>query len=66
MKDANSSTRIKSGDKQVREAPKPPAPGDEHRARPESEQHRENQRELGVTEDHYTEDMKDKKRGTFP
>ncbi len=66
MKDANSSTRIKSGEKQQREAPKPPAPGDEHRAKPQSERHRANQEELGVSEDHYTEDMKQKKRGTFP
>lgn len=66
MKDANSSTRIKSGDKQVREAPPPPAPGDEHRAEPQSDDHRANQKELGVSEDHLTEAMKDKKRGTFP
>ena len=66
MKDANGSTRIKSGEKQVREAPQPPAAGDEHRARPTSGRHRDNQKELGVTDDHYTEDMKEKKRGTFP
>jgi hypothetical protein len=66
VKDANSSTRLKPGTKQVREAPAPPAPGDEHRAEPQSEQHRANQEELGVTEDHQSEDMKRKKRGTFP
>jgi hypothetical protein len=66
VKDANSSTRIKAGDKKPRAAPRPAAPGDEHRAQPNSERHRINQEELGVTEEHLTEDMKNKRRGTFP
>ena len=66
MKDANSSTRLKPGTKQVKEAQQPPAPGDEHRAEPHTERHRANQEELGVGADHKTEEMKREKRGTFP
>ncbi|MCC6531735.1 MAG: hypothetical protein IT531_04235 [Burkholderiales bacterium] len=66
MKDANSSTRIKSGDQQPGEAPPPPQPDKAHRAEPGSAQHHDNQQELGVTQDHFTTDMKRHKRGTFP
>ena len=65
-KDANSNTRLKSGDKQAKEAPRPPAPGDEQRAEPHSERHRANQEELGVGPEHMTDDMKRDNRGTFP
>jgi hypothetical protein len=67
MKDADSSTRLNS-DKNPPQAPEqqPVAPKDEHRAQPGSEEHRENQQELGVGPDHRTEDMKRGHRGTFP
>jgi hypothetical protein len=66
MKDANRSTQLKTGNKQAKGAPAPAEPGKEHRAEPGSERHHENQKELGVTEDHRTEDMKQDNRGTFP
>jgi hypothetical protein len=66
MKDANHGTRLKPKKKPAREAPPPSAPGDEHPVRPGSDLHRANQHELGVGEDHLTEDMRREKRGTFP
>lgn len=66
MKDANSSTRLKPGKKQPSEAPAARPSGDEHRAPPGSAQQHANQRELGVGEDHRTETMQHKHRGTYP
>lgn len=66
MKDADSGTRLKPGHKQPSEAPPPPEPGHEHRAEPGSAQHRANQHELGVDEQHRTDEMRQEQRGTYP
>ena len=66
MKDANRSTQIDTGDTEAKQAPQPPLPGKEHRARPGSDQHHGNQRELDVGSDRLTDEMRRDKRGTFP
>ena len=66
MKDANRSTQIDTGDSAPREAPQPPPPGKEHKVPPGSSAHHDNQRELGVGDDHLTDEMRRDKRGTFP
>ena len=66
VKDANRSTQIDTGNSQPKEVPQPPAPGKEHRARPGSNEHQHNQKDLGVGSDHRTEEMRRGKRGTFP
>jgi hypothetical protein len=66
VKDANRSTQIDTGNTEPKEAPKPAEPGKEHRARPGSNEHHGNQRDLGVGADHLTEEMRREKRGTFP
>lgn len=70
-KDANRSTQIdtgpgNSGNGEQKQAPQPPRPGNEHRARPGSSEQHDNQRELGVGPDHLTGEMRRDKRGTFP
>jgi len=70
VKDANRSTQIDTGDSGAKEAPevvrKPAQPGKAHRARPGSNEHHDNQRDLGVGADHVTDEMRRDKRGTFP
>ena len=66
MKDANRSTQIDTGDDTPKEAPQPAQPGKEHKARPGSDEHQHNQRDLGVGKDHLTDEMRRDKRGTFP
>lgn len=66
VKDANRSTHIDTGDSEPKEAPRPPRPGKEHRARPGTNEHQDNQRDLGVGADHRTDEMRRGKRGTFP
>lgn len=66
MKDANRSTHIDTGDSAPKEAPKPAAPGKEHKARPGSSEHQSTQRDLNVGPDHLTDEMRRDKRGTYP
>jgi hypothetical protein len=69
MKRANHSTQLKGSAKGQQPPEAPPAPPAGKRdgdARGDQGQLVENQQELGVGEDHKTEDMEEGGRGTFP
>jgi len=66
MKNADESSRHKSGKKQPTTAPAPPRPDKDHRANLGSESHRTTQDDLGVEPCHRTEEMHQEKRSTFP
>jgi len=67
MKNANHGTKLQGGSKHK----KPPEPAPEtgknpKDAREDDAQLRQNQDELGVGDDHHTEEMEEGNRGTFP
>ena len=66
MKEADSSTRLKPGEKHSKNTPAAPQPGKARRADARSPQHRANQDDLGIGADHRTDEMEKDKRGTFP
>lgn len=68
MKRANHSTKLQGSEKHKRpdEPPAPKTGKHEGDAREDEKQLTENQRELGVGDDHKTEDMEEGERGTFP
>jgi len=67
MKRANHSTQLKGSEKH-KDRPEPAAQTgkNEHDARDDDRKLAENQQELGVGEDHKTEEMENGNRGTFP
>jgi hypothetical protein len=67
MKRANHSTKLTGSEKHQKGTPPAPQTGkNPHDARDDESQLVDNREELGVGEDHKTDDMKDKGRGTFP
>jgi hypothetical protein len=68
MKRANHSTQLQGSEKHKKPAEQPTAQTgkNEHDAREDERKLAENQQDLGVGEDHKTEDMEEGGRGTFP
>lgn len=66
MKRANHGTQLQGTPKQEKTAPAPQTGKNPHDARGDKEKLVENQQDLGVRDDHKTEDMEKADRGTFP
>lgn len=65
-KRADHSTKLSVNTKQVKAQPVAETKKNKRDAREEEDTLAQNQKELGVSEDHTTEDMKQGHRGTFP
>ena len=67
MKNANHGTQLKGTPKQdAPQAPTPQTGKNPKDAREDDAKLAENQKELGVGDDHKTDEMEDGQRGTFP
>jgi hypothetical protein len=66
MKRANHGTHLQGTPKQQKTAPAPQTGKNPNDAREDDQQLAENQQELGVGDDHKTEEMEEGHRGTFP
>jgi hypothetical protein len=65
-KRAEHSTKLGGDSKQQKTQPAPQTGKNDRDARDDDSQLSQNQKELGVGEDHKTDDMDQGKRGTFP
>ena len=66
MKRANHGSPLKQGTKRVKPAPAVQTRKNPRDARDDESRLSKNQQELGVDEDHKTDDMENDGRGTFP